>query len=72
MVPAQFDTACDLNLLFLCFTDAERIYMGFVYPAFLTDYGRRLIEVDDFIAKLWEIHLAVKGEGYVQVISPLV
>ncbi len=27
----------------------------------------RLIDVDDFIAKLWEIHLAVKKEGYVQV-----
>lgn len=26
-----------------------------------------LAEVDDFIAKLWEVHLAVKKEGYTQV-----
>jgi hypothetical protein len=29
----------------------------------------RLAEVDEFIAGLWAIHLAVKDEGYVQVIS---
>ena len=29
----------------------------------------RLIDVDDFIAKLWEVHLSVKKEGYVQVCS---
>lgn len=23
--------------------------------------------MDDFIAKLWDVHLAVKQEGYVQV-----
>ncbi len=28
----------------------------------------RLAEVDDFIAKLWNIHTAVKKEGYVQVV----
>jgi hypothetical protein len=27
----------------------------------------RLIEVDEFIAKLWQVHLKVKEEGYVQV-----
>lgn len=27
----------------------------------------RLIEIDDFIAKLWKVHLAVKEEGYAQV-----
>ena len=32
-----------------------------------TDPKNRLIEVDDFIAKLWDVHLAVKKEGYVQV-----
>ena len=25
------------------------------------------MEVDDFIAKLWAVHLAVSKEGYVQV-----
>lgn len=29
--------------------------------------GRRLIDIDDFIARLWQIHLSVKEEGYVQV-----
>ena len=27
----------------------------------------RIIEVDDFIAELWKVHLKVKDEGYVQV-----
>jgi hypothetical protein len=29
--------------------------------------GSRIIDVDDFIAKLWQVHLKVKEEGYVQV-----
>lgn len=33
----------------------------------LTEVVARLVEVDDFIAKLWAVHLAVKKEGYVQV-----
>lgn len=37
------------------------------FPKTKTDNNSRLIEVDDFIAKLWEVHLAVKKEGYVQV-----
>jgi hypothetical protein len=34
--------------------------------------GSRIIDVDDFIAELWQVHLKVKEEGYVQVesISP--
>ena len=31
----------------------------------------RLVDVDDFMANLWSIHLAVKKEGYVQVIEAL-
>ena len=27
----------------------------------------RILSVDEFIAKLWEVHLKVKEEGYVQV-----
>ncbi len=27
----------------------------------------RLVELDEFIAKLWDVHLTVKKEGYVQV-----
>lgn len=34
----------------------------------LTEFSR-IMEVDDFIAKLWEVHLAVKKEGYVQDLS---
>lgn len=29
----------------------------------------RLLEVDDFIRNLWEVHMSVKGEGYVQPLS---
>lgn len=32
----------------------------------LTD-SLRIIEVDEFIAELWQVHLKVKEEGYVQV-----
>ena len=32
----------------------------------------RIVEVDDFIAKLWDVHLAVSKEGYVQVSSCLI
>lgn len=35
------------------------------YCSLIRDYS--LAEVDDFIAKLWEVHLAVKKEGYIQV-----
>jgi glutathione synthase len=28
---------------------------------------RRLVEIDDFMAGLWKVHLAVKSEGYAQV-----
>ncbi len=27
----------------------------------------RLIEIDDFMADLWKVHLKVKEEGYAQV-----
>ena len=27
----------------------------------------RILEVDGFIAQLWQVHLKVKEEGYVQV-----
>ena len=30
----------------------------------------RLIEIDDFMANLWKIHLAVKKEGYAHVRLP--
>lgn len=27
----------------------------------------RLVDIDEFMAELWKVHLAVKKEGYVQV-----
>lgn len=27
----------------------------------------RLVDIDDFVKRLWQTHLAVKKEGYVQV-----
>lgn len=29
--------------------------------------GSRILEVDEFIAQLWQVHLKVKDESYVQV-----
>ncbi|QSZ30513.1 hypothetical protein DSL72_000067 [Monilinia vaccinii-corymbosi] len=37
--------------------------------AFLTDIVQEIIEVDDFIAGLWRVHMKVKTEGYVQNLS---
>ena len=33
----------------------------------LTTLSLRLIEIDDFMASLWKVHLQVKKEGYAQV-----
>ena len=30
----------------------------------------RLVEIDDFMANLWKVHLKVKEEGYANVRSP--
>ncbi|CAG7982550.1 unnamed protein product [Penicillium salamii] len=35
----------------------------------LGDIVKGLIEVDDFVANLWKVHLAVKKDGYVQNLS---
>jgi glutathione synthase len=37
--------------------------------AVLIQLTSRLIEVDDFVANLWKVHLAVQKEGYVQNVS---
>ena len=29
--------------------------------------NHRLVDIDEFVGKLWQTHLAVKKEGYVQV-----
>lgn len=29
----------------------------------------RLLDIDDFVSRLWKVHLAVKKEGYVQVVK---
>ena len=36
----------------------------------LTSFSR-LVDIDDFISQLWSVHLKVKKEGYVQVLSVL-
>ena len=33
----------------------------------LIDLLLRLVEIDEFMAELWKVHLAVKKQGYVQV-----
>lgn len=35
----------------------------------MTNMGR-LLDIDDFVAKLWNVHLAVQKEGYAQVCFP--
>ncbi|TVY78539.1 Glutathione synthetase large chain [Lachnellula suecica] len=36
---------------------------------FLRDIVQEILEVDEFIAELWQVHLKVKKEGYVQNLS---
>ncbi|KAI4248682.1 MAG: hypothetical protein LQ352_005858 [Teloschistes flavicans] len=43
-----------------CFDEARKIQEA---------YNELLIEVDDFIAQLWKVHLEVEKEGYVQHLS---
>ncbi|KAL8805495.1 MAG: hypothetical protein Q9182_001950 [Xanthomendoza sp. 2 TL-2023] len=60
-----------------CFSEARAIQQGYneLYAAIARDREwlkqivERLIEVDDFIAKLWDVHLEVEKEGYVQDLS---
>ena len=51
-------------IYFVCLLNSDRrASHSLVSNIFLA----RLVDVDDFIANLWNIHLAVKKEGYVQV-----
>ncbi|KAH0563249.1 hypothetical protein GP486_002182 [Trichoglossum hirsutum] len=60
-----------------CFEEALAIQTAYneLYSAIARDEPwlkgivEELVEVDDFIAKLWDIHLAVKKEGYAQDLS---
>ncbi|KAL8827331.1 MAG: hypothetical protein Q9170_007058 [Blastenia crenularia] len=60
-----------------CFDEARAIQRAYneLYAAIARDRGwlkaivEELIEVDDFIAKLWNVHLQVEKEGYVQVLE---
>ncbi|KUJ12738.1 glutathione synthase [Mollisia scopiformis] len=60
-----------------CFQQAKSIQKAYnsLYAAiaqdeiFLRDIVQEIIEVDDFIAELWQVHLKVKEEGYSQNLS---
>ncbi|KAL8771560.1 MAG: hypothetical protein Q9209_003003 [Squamulea sp. 1 TL-2023] len=60
-----------------CFDEAKAIQKAYnrLYVAIARDREWlkqvvvQLIEVDDFIAKLWDVHLEVEKEGYVQDLS---
>ncbi|KZF22249.1 glutathione synthetase-like protein [Xylona heveae TC161] len=60
-----------------CFDEAKAIQKAYneLYASiandeeWLKDIVEELAEVDDFIAKLWKVHLAVKEEGYTQDLS---
>lgn len=57
------------NLYFhirFCSDDMDLIWTVFHRIEEFLTFGR-IIEVDQFIADLWQVHLKVKKEGYVQV-----
>lgn len=43
------------------------IPMLYAEKPMVADHFNRLAKIDDFIAKLWDIHIEVKKEGYAQV-----
>ncbi|KAF7879621.1 hypothetical protein EAF04_000816 [Stromatinia cepivora] len=61
----------------ICFDQAKSVQKAYniLYASiaqdesFLGDIVQEIIEVDDFIAELWRVHLKVKNEGYVQNLS---
>ncbi|KAK6601291.1 Glutathione synthetase large chain [Botrytis cinerea] len=61
----------------ICFEQAKSVQKAYnlLYAsisqdeAFLEDIVQEILEVDDFIAELWRVHLKVKSEGYVQNLS---
>ncbi|KAH6719869.1 glutathione synthetase [Leptodontidium sp. 2 PMI_412] len=61
----------------VCFEQARSIQKAYnkLYASiaqdeeFLKDIVQQIIEVDEFIAELWQVHLKVKEEGYVQSLS---
>ncbi|KAF8861999.1 glutathione synthase [Acephala macrosclerotiorum] len=61
----------------VCFQQAKSIQKAYnsLYAAiaqdeeFLRDIVQEIIEVDEFIAELWQVHLKVKEEGYTQNLS---
>ncbi|KAL8705121.1 MAG: hypothetical protein Q9201_001766, partial [Fulgogasparrea decipioides] len=69
LFPSLFPTSC--------FVEARAIQIAYseLYATIARDRDwlrkivEELIEVDDFIAKLWNVHLAVEKEGYVQDLS---
>lgn len=69
LFPSLFPRACfeearaiqtAYNELYACIANDEE---------WLGEVVKELVEVDDFIANLWDVHLAVKEEGYVQDLS---
>lgn len=44
----------------------HRLTSLFISPC--ADVRHRLVEIDDFMAGLWKVHLAVKKEGFAQVL----
>ncbi|PSS22501.1 hypothetical protein M430DRAFT_65660 [Amorphotheca resinae ATCC 22711] len=61
----------------VCFEQARSIQKAYnqLYAAiaqdeeFLGEIVQEILEVDEFIAELWQVHLKVKEEGYVQNLS---
>ncbi|KAF7949284.1 hypothetical protein EAE96_008449 [Botrytis aclada] len=61
----------------ICFEQAKSVQKAYnlLYAsisqdeAFLKDIVQEILEVDDFIAELWRVHVKVKSEGYVQNLS---
>ncbi|ESZ93851.1 glutathione synthetase-like protein [Sclerotinia borealis F-4128] len=69
LFPSPFPRICfeqaksvqkDYNILYASIAQDE---------AFLKDIVQEIIEVDDFIAQLWHVHVKVRTEGYVQNLS---
>ncbi|KAK5169945.1 hypothetical protein LTR04_005513 [Oleoguttula sp. CCFEE 6159] len=69
LFPSLFSRSCFERGLAIQTTYNE-LYSAIAWDEeWLKDIVEELLDIDDFILKLWEVHIAVKKEGYIQDLS---
>jgi len=66
LVPSPFPRAC-FDEAIAVQTDYNKLYAHAALESWLGPIIESIRDVDEFVAKLWDVHLAVKSAGYKQV-----